>query len=182
MDSSELFNITDDEDSLIEGIPTVVVGWERAKKFNENSNIIEWKTDDLTYWVFSKRENNSKYTEKLKEFKELAIKRFLKSIKYSFFNILTAETEEKSEFCKKFLNGKSYFVSNNEILYSYNEDENCVYGLSLLDIAYEGGDISKIINRISSTGNIIRKAEDVPFSIKNMIGNSTYALPYIYSE
>jgi hypothetical protein len=68
------------------------------------------------------------------------------------------------------------------MIYSFNKQDNCVYGISLMDINYEGKDSDSILRLISSKGKQIKDVEDVPFSIRNLMGNLTYVLPYIYSE
>ena len=41
--NTELYNVVNDKDKLIDGIPTLVIGWEYTKKMYENANTITAK-------------------------------------------------------------------------------------------------------------------------------------------
>ena len=97
---SELYNVVSSKDSLIEGIPTLVVGWEFAKLNYPKVSVIDWKIEDGVYWTFGNRERRSAFEDRTKKFKEMAINQFIKSVEYRNVNILTSTNEEKTEFMK----------------------------------------------------------------------------------
>ena len=78
--ASELYNVTTERDSLIGGIPTLIIGWERAKSEYPDASIIDWKLDDDTYWTYGKYERRDKFEENTKRFGELALKKFIDKV------------------------------------------------------------------------------------------------------
>ena len=59
--NAELYNVVSDKNNLIDGIPTLVIGWEYTKKMFNNANILDWEIDRNTYWTYGKREKRNKY-------------------------------------------------------------------------------------------------------------------------
>ena len=135
-EDSELYNVTGDLDSLIEGVPTLIVGWEYTKKARPDANILTWEIDKDTYWTFGKRERRNRYEDCVKKFRELAIKRFIDSVKYRYINLLTADEEEKRAYMAMIRGGKTMDVYiYNDMVYVYDDG----YGHSGLRSAYPYG-------------------------------------------
>ena len=80
--NSELYNVVDNKDKLIDGIPTLVIGWGFTKKMYPNASILNWSIDNNIYWTYGKREKRSRYEENIEKFRQFAISNFIKSVKY----------------------------------------------------------------------------------------------------
>lgn len=181
---NELYNVVSSKDKLISGIPTLVVGWEYTKKLYANANILEWSIDRDTYWTYGKREKRNKYEENIINFKKLALTRFIKSVKYIYYSIITISNDER-EYILKLLSKDdgSYIYICNDIIYVLDSENNTVIGFSLKEIDYIGKDRKNIFHLIyKNTKNVIIDLKDtLSYDAKSMINGYNYVIPYLYS-
>jgi hypothetical protein len=178
--NTELYNVVNDKDKLIDGIPTLVIGWEYTKKIYENANILNWEIDRNTYWTYGKREKRNRYEENLEKFRELALYRFIKSVKYSYFNILIASNEEKEYVWSLIDTDGTYVYLNNDMVYAFDEQENKVIGFSLRDIDYLKKDRKKVLSKIYSNTNLIEVKDNLSWETKNALRNCSYVIPFLW--
>jgi hypothetical protein len=178
--NTELYNVVNDKDKLIDGIPTLVIGWEYTKKMYENANILNWEIDRNTYWTYGKREKRNRYEENLEKFRELALYRFIKSVKYSYFNILIASNEEKQYVWSLIDTDGTYVYLNNDMVYAFDEQENKVIGFSLRDIDYLKKDRKKVLSKIYSNTNLIEVKDNLSWETKNALRNCSYVIPFLW--
>ena len=72
LDIEPFFNVVDDENKLIDGIPTLIIGWDSVKSLYGDINILDKKVKDNIYWTFGKRERrNVMEKNKIKNVKEV---------------------------------------------------------------------------------------------------------------
>lgn len=181
----DLYNVVNSEDDLIDEVPTLIVGWDRVKSMYESVNILDWQIDENTYWTFGKRERRDRLEEDAVRFRNMSMKHLIKSVKYEYFNILTASKDEKKEFLSNLKSvGKKFVYIENNMLYIYDKQEDVVYGLSLMDIEYEGGNPNKILAILHKNENVefVKDSNDIPYSVKILLKNNRYIIPYLYSE
>lgn len=180
--NAELYNVVGDKDSLIDGIPTLIIGWEYTKKMFNNASILEWEIDRNTYWTYGKREKRNRYEENLDKFRKLALTRFIKSVKYQYFNILTISNKEK-EYILELLNDKStYIYMNNDMVYVVDTTENGVIGFSLRDIDYLEKDRKKILSKIyTNKDRVIDIKDKLSWETKNVLHNWNYVVPFLWA-
>jgi hypothetical protein len=181
---NELYNVVSSKDKLISGIPTLVIGWEYTKKLYANANILEWSIDRDTYWTYGKREKRNKYEENIINFKKLALTRFIKSVKYIYYSIITISNDER-EYILKLLSKDdgSYIYICNDIIYVLDNENNTVIGFSLKEIDYIGKDRKNIFHLIyKNTKNVIIDLKDtLSYDAISMINGYNYVIPYLYS-
>ena len=180
--NAELYNVVSDKNNLIDGIPTLVIGWEYTKKMFNNASILEWEIDRNTYWTYGKREKRNRYEENLDKFRKLALTRFIKSVKYQYFNILTISNKEK-EYILELLNDKStYIYMNNDMVYVVDTTENGVIGFSLRDIDYLEKDRKKILSKIyTNKERVIDIKDKLSWETKNVLHNWNYVVPFLWA-
>ena len=158
---NELYNVTDKKESLIEGIPTLIIGWGNVKHLYPNADILNWKINENTYWTFGKRERRNEYESRLDKFFDIAVCELDKRIVYRYINLLTATKEEKNALFGKLTNdSKKSVLKYYDMLYLTEESYNVVYGISLRDIDYEGKDRNCVLNIIKKNPNIAYIEED----------------------
>lgn len=152
---SELYNITDKKENLIQGVPTLIIGWQNAKKLYPDVDILNWKIDENTYWTFGKRERRNEYEEKLDKFLELSVSMLDKTTVYRFINLLSETNDVKKALLSKISSdSKKAALKYYDMLYITESDYNVVYGISLRDIDYEGKDRNCVLNLIKGNSNI----------------------------
>jgi len=183
MEDMVLYNIVKSIDDIDKTIPTLIVGWKKVNEYFPNVKILEWKINKITYWTFGRREKGERYVSDLEKFQKLCINNLYNSIKYEFFNVLIKEKEDKQLFfniLKNKENNKFIYIENN-MLYFYNNTD-VVYGISLTDIEYEGGDIKKFLSILYKNPTItIIKSTDIDYNVRMILNNRTYLVPYLFS-
>ena len=85
-----LFNVVRTIDNALPGIPTLIVGWQKAKSIYPKLDILDWHIKDDVYWTFGKRERNWYYEDNIRRFKENCLDFMGGEIKYAFFNIFSS--------------------------------------------------------------------------------------------
>lgn len=177
----EFFNSVKNKSELIQGIPTLVVGWDFCKKNYDNCDILDNKIDNLTYWTYGKREKRDQYDEMVLWFKNFSIKRFIESVKYEFINVLLLQEEKKDSFYSLFDGKKpnSYFAG--DMCYINKIGEDVVYGISLRDFSYIGVDSKKIARFIYRNSNVIDIKDKISQENKQYFINCKYTIPYLLS-
>lgn len=180
--NSEFYNVAKTKDELIDGIPTLIIGWSSAKEMYPNLKILDWKVDDLTYWTFGKRERRDRMEEDLEKFKKETMNHVIKSIKYKFVNLLTVSDNKKKRLFEliKDSSKKIVFV-NNDMMYIYHDGFDYVIGFSLRDIQYECGTVKKIFNIIENSENIelAKDKEIITYAMRRSLKDKLYLIPYL---
>lgn len=183
-EDKELYNIVSDKSELIEGIPTLVVGWEFTQFMYPDADIIDWQIDENTFWTFGKREKRSVYEDRCKRFREEAIDRYIKSVKYQFFSILTERNEIKEEFFKQVdaeKDVKVYLTGN--MLYVLMPSQKTVYGIYLNDISYIGKSVKQFLSIFHRMENVefVDISDTLSQDAKFAFRNCKYIIPYLVS-
>ena len=178
-----VYNVTSSKDGLIKGIPTLVIGWEFVKSNYPDANIIDWQIDNDTFWTFGSRERRSAYEKRLQEFKDIAVDRFIKSVKYVPFNILVESAESKKELFGIFdsVDYEKEVYFKNDMVYIYLPKDETVYGISFRDVEYIGKDLDKFIHKMYTLPNSEFVNKSIDKNIENealvKFRNSIYMIP-----
>ena len=178
-----LYNVVSDKDDLIEGLPTLCIGKEFTKKNYPNFRVIEFNVEDNVYWTYGPREKRNIYEERLNDFMEIAIKSFIDNFRYVFINVLISDKD--NDDCKKLMesikpeNNTTSFISGN-MVYVYNAENNCVYGVSLRDIGYKGKEPKKLLSMIFKNTRVINAKDDIPFEVRTAFIGNNYVIPCLY--
>ena len=170
---------------MIDGIPTLVIGWEYTKKMFNNASILDWEIDRNTYWTYGKREKRNRYEENLERFRQMSITRFIKSVNYRYSNILIADDDEKKYIFSLLENDKDvlYAYLSNDMVYLFDNIDNSVIGFSLRDIDYLGKDRKRVLSKIYYNKNVqlIDIKDCLTWETKNALRNCSYIIPYLWA-
>lgn len=184
IDIEPFFNVVDDENKLVDGIPTLIIGWDSVKSLYGDINILDKKVKDNIYWTFGKRERRNVMEVDVQKFKRKAMSITCNNVKYKFFNILTAKNDKKKSFylLLKDTRHKTIFSFNN-MLYIYIDGTDTVVSISLRDVDYIGGDVKKIFSTLYNN-KFVKVANDNELKDTNaklFFKDNIYLIPYIFS-
>ena len=180
-----LYNVVHNASELIPGIPTLIVGWERTKTEHPEASIIEWKVTDDIYWTYGKYERRDKYEANVKKFQEMAFKRFIDSVGYVFYDIITSDESRFDDFIDTLKADvtKTIYVTGN-MMYVFIDSMFKVLGISLRDCDYVNETYKKrIFSAIygNETVNLLKNDSTVTKEIRQKVRGRAYILPYICS-
>ncbi len=180
-----LYNVVKSETELLPNIPTLIVGWDKAKGLYPNASILNWEIDNMTYWTYGRRVKREKFEEDVDKFRKIVFDRVSKSVKYEFFSVLTATTEEKKVFYAHLKNDSpKYMLLKNNMVYIYAVDSNKTIGINLSDVDYEGGDRTKLLRSLFSNKKItiVKEQDYISSETRELINNKRYIIPYLSSK
>lgn len=181
----ELYNIVNDTADIIPGIPTLIIGWQRAKELYPEASIIEWKLDDDTFWTYGKFEKRDKFEENVARFNTLAFKRLNEYVLYFFYDVLLwGESKFKSFLEYLQSDTKKTIYVTNDMLYVRDIGDFKVIGLSLRDCDYLNEDYKKQIFSViykNENVHLLKKNEDIGKDVRYKIKDREYLIPYLFS-
>ena len=183
-DEKTYYNVVKSEENLIEGIPTLIVGWEKAKELHPEASILNWRIDDNTYWTFGKRVRREKNEEDIKKFKKMMLERVIEKADYWFFNVLTATKQEKINFNVALSDSRrKYVLISGEMAYVFFPETSETIGVSLYDIDYSGVGRDKILKLFEKNNatTIVKERDFVSFETRELITNKKFIIPYLSS-
>lgn len=156
-------------------LPTLIIGYEMAKKSVDNFNILEKHTNGTNiYWTFKRNERGVDYEDDLKAFYKTVVLDFCEDVKYQLLNFFTLniKTVKKLINFAKSDDKKLIYVENNRFLYVYCEKYNTVLGFSLSTAKFFGINPSKIVKLFKNNANnrFISDFSIIPYEIKYIIG------------
>ena len=179
-DDDPLFNVVDNINNIDKSLPTLIIGWEKAKEIFPEACILEWQINEKWFWTFGKRKRRNRFIEDTLRFKEMLINELIKELDYEFMDILTMTTDEKKLFMNLLKDNKkkSVVLKDNMVFILY--DNNKVYGVSLNDIKYKGNNTKIFIKQLYNNPSVEMLTNiDIPHSIYSKVRNAYYILPYL---
>lgn len=181
-EDKKFYNVVSNEGDLIEGIPTLIIGREKAKELYPNAPILDWKINDEVYWTYGKRVRRERNEDDIKKFKKLMLERLIKGADYWFFNVLTATKEEKIKFNITLMDStRKVVLISGDMAYIYYVDTHETIGVSLYDIDYSGVGRDKILKLFERNKSIkiINERDFISYETRDIITNKKYIIPYL---
>lgn len=183
-DESTYYNVVNSKDGLVPGIPTLIVGWEKAKELYPDASILDWKINDDTFWTFGRRVRRERNEKDIKNFKKLVLSKVIEKADYWFFNVLTADKEEKIKFNIALSDSRRKFVLvSGDMAYIFFPETSETIGISLYDIDYSGVGRNKILGLFKKNCSItmINERDFISYETRDLINNKKYIIPYLSS-
>lgn len=181
----ELYNIVSEPDKLISGIPTLVVGWETTKELYPDASIIEWKVDENVYWTYGKYERRDKYEVNVKKFNDLALKKFIDSVNYVFYDVILEGEDRFTKFIELLLcNAQKTVYITGDMMYIHIDYTKKVVGVSLRDCDYLGETYKKrIFSAMYNNPSVIllKNNDAISKEVRFKTRGRAYILPYLCS-
>lgn len=175
---SDFVLVTDSLTNVDLSLPTLIVGWEEAKSFFPEANILNHTIKDDIMWTFSPRERRNEYERDCEEFKRRTIKVLSKKINYKYFNIFAESCDNIKKVIRYIKKKQSIiFVTYNMLYLLYGEK---IIGFSLDDAEYIGIKKEKIINLIKGNKLIFNNSFLGEIDKRTFYDNNVI-VPYLYS-
>lgn len=158
-----------------EKLPTLIIGYDLAKKYIDDFNILKkYYPKQNIYWTFKRTERGVDYENDLKEFYKTVINEFCNKNKYIFIDIVNL----RFQVAKKMINfiksneKKIVFNENNRFLYVYSEKYNTVFGYSLATSDFFGVKPNKVLKLFKTDANneFVYDFTNIPYEVKHIIG------------
>jgi len=183
-DENTYYNVVSDEHDLIEGIPTLIIGWEKTKELYPDASILDWKVKDDVYWTYGRRVKRERNETDIKNFKKLMLSSIIEKADYWFFNVLTADKEEKIKFNIALSDSRrKYVLVSGDMAYVFFPETSETIGISLYDIDYSGVGRDKILNTFkrNTSTTMVNERDFISYETRDLINNKKFIIPYLSS-
>ena len=176
---SEIFNVVNSYDDIIQGVPTLIIGWENAKKYIPQVNILTKRYDNI-WWTFSKTERRCEYEDDIMEFFKFTILSRMNKIKYVYVDLVNFRLnsiKKMISFAKGSTHKVVFLTRNKNFMFIYSKQYETIFGISLTLCEYLGIYRNKVI-RLVKNGEFIHDTSFIDGDIRKVIGGNThYILP-----
>jgi hypothetical protein len=177
------FNVVESLDEIIQGLPTLIIGWDIVKEINPKADFIDKKISENIFWTFKKTERRDIFEEDLYNFINYSYNLLVNNIKYEFIDlILLTETQLKTIFKILKKSTKLIGYKYNNMLYLYSND--IIYGFDLKLVSYLGHNQETTFEKIKSYCLVFLEHNDILIEYKDiieMLNNEVKYIPYLYS-
>lgn len=176
VDFDLFYNKCDDISSADKSLPTLVIGYNKAKEIIKDFNILKksYKEQNI-WWTFLKTERMSDYISDLKRFSYEVISEVTKDIRYTNIDLINETPERKVRMLKYLLSDDKKLIYNHygKVLFVYSPKYKTVWGLSLYTLRYFGYNPKKITSLCKKNKNnvILNGMTEIPVNIKRMFYN-----------
>lgn len=177
------FNVVDSLDKIIQGIPTLIVGWKFIKDKFPNYNITERKLDSLTYWTFNKTERRDIFNDDLDSFTQECYNRLISNVKYIYVDPIQDTKSRIYKILRKIYKSNRIFAYRHEDMVYLSIDD-LIFGIDLKILSFIGFNTDKIIAKIKSISTAFLIDDDILIEYKNHIDNlddQVKYTPFLYS-
>lgn len=160
-------------------IPTIIIGWEKAKKNISGINILQkWYPEQNVGWTFSKTERGADYQKDIVTFCEWVLNNVISKSTYKYVDVINMTFEETKKFIRFIKSDipKFVFSDRGKFLFVHSRKHNRTYGLSLTTCSYIGIDKNKIINRILDNpyNNRVENFSAIPYTLRSKLGDKLH--------
>ena len=182
IEAPEDFNIVKSSSDLIDGLPTLIVGYDYVNKHYHDFDITNIKLEPNLYWTFKKTEKRDKFDEDLRWFIRKVYEDLTDKLIYLFVDPIQHKPRTLRKIVKKILSLNDVITyQHNEMFYVYSD--NLIFGIDLKLLHFVGLDINKIKYKIKSISNVFLIDDEILIEYKKCIetlNNRVRNIPYLY--
>jgi hypothetical protein len=180
---SEHFNVVKTIDEIIEGLPTLIVGYDTVNNLYPDFDILNICLEPNFYWTFKRTEKRDKFQEDLFWFMSKVYSDLIKDVKYIFVDFIQYSSRQLWKITRKILRLKNIvtFV-NGDMIYIYGE--NLIFGIDLKLLRYIGVNCDKIKNKINLISDDFLVGKPILIEYKlilETLENKVRFIPYLHS-
>ena len=179
---SEDFNVVQSLDDIIQGLPTLIIGWDYVKKNYPNYDIIDRKLSDNLFWTFKKTERRDFHEEDIYKFVLNTYAGIVKNITYHFVDPFMLTRKSIIKILTKLKSTKTIAYCHDDMCYIYFD--NIILGFNLSFLEFIGLNREKIIKRIIEKTSIFLSKDNIFIEYKQRVeslDNQVKYVPVLYS-
>jgi hypothetical protein len=177
------FKVVNSLDDIIDGLPTLIVGWDIVKTINPNADFIDKKLSENIFWTFKKSERRDIFEDDFYDFNEYCYGLLIKDIEYKFIDLIQLnENELKNTFRFIKKNGNVVGYLYNKMLYIFVEKT--IYGIDLNLLKYMDYNTDDVLYKIKSYCSVFLDNKEILIEYKDvidMLNNEVKYIPFLYS-
>ena len=180
---SDEFNVVTSLDNIIQGLPTLIIGFDVVNKKYPDFNILSKQLGPNLFWTFKRTEKRDKYEEDLTWFMSYAYQEFVKDLSYVFVDPIQYPLRSIKKILRKMeslTNPVAYY--NGRMVYVYGD--NITFGIDIKLLNFIGLKTEKIISKIKSKSSVFLDGDKIIIEYKKNVealGNQVRYIPFLYT-
>ena len=183
IDVSITFNVVEQIDDIIQGLPTLIVGYDYVNKYYPDFDITNIELETNLYWTFKRTEKRDKFEEDLEWFKNRVYSNLFKGVNYVFVDLIHYSNKLMWKVVRKIYSLKNKVsYATDDMIYIYCE--NLIFGINLRQLKYMCVDIDKIKSKIKLNSNDFLVGNKILIEYKKSVGRlgeQVKYIPFLYS-
>jgi len=179
---SEDFNVVQSLDKIIQGLPTLIIGWDYVRQNYPDYDIIDKKLSDNLFWTFKKTERRNVHEEDIYYFIQNCYNNLIKDIVYHFIDPFALTPKSIKKLLKKISSSKSISYHHENMVYIYIE--NFILGVDISLLEFMGFSREKILSKIKTKTSIFLNKDMIFIEYKHRVEvfeNQIKYIPFLYS-
>lgn len=167
-------------DEINKSLPTLIIGYNNAKKYIKDFNILKksYPKQNL-WWTFNKNERGVDFQDDIYKFALEAIDNIVDKVEYTYIDYVDCTFKKGKKIIKYLTLSSDYkvaYIDNNNFLYIYSPHFKRVWGFSMGTMMFYGvkpKSIEKVINKMQNT-RWIKNFSKIPIKVKRLIGDKIH--------
>lgn len=167
-------------DEIDKSLPTLIIGYNNAKKYIKDFNILKksYPKQNL-WWTFNKNERGVDFQDDIYKFALEAIDNIVDKVEYTYIDYVDCTLDRTKNIIKYLTLSSDYkvaYIDNNNFLYVYSPHFKIVWGFSMGTMMFYGvkpTSIEKIIKKMQNT-RWIKNFSKIPIKVKRLIGDKIH--------
>lgn len=179
---SEDINVVKSLDEIIQGLPTLIIGWDYVKKHYPDYNIVTRKLSDNLFWTFKKNEKRDLHEEDIYNFVQNCYDGLVNKVIYYFVDPFSLNRKSLVKLLNKVTDSKPISYYHDDMCYIYFD--NLILGIDLTFTEFVGISREKILNRINIKSSIFLTKDAIFIEYKQRVeslDNQVKYVPVLYS-
>ncbi len=176
------FNVVKSLDEIIQGLPTLIVGWDKLNSYFHDYNVLTRTVNDDICWTFKKNEKRDLYEEDLYYFTKKSYENLVKDIIYLYIDPIVFTKGMIKKIYRKLASADGIITYHHDnMLYIYCEK--IVFGLDLDMLKFIGIDVDKTLNkiRLNSKSFLEKNVIFIEYNFRmERLDNQVKYIPYLY--
>lgn len=180
---SQEFNVVESMDSIIHGLPTLILGFDYVNKHYPEFDVMDRKLSENLYWTVKRTEKRDKYEEDLSWFVTKVLTDLISEVSYIFVDPIQYNSRTIRKVIRKFHSMENKITyQNGQMLYIYAEK--IIFGVDLKLLKYIGLDYKKIKEKIIRKSLVFLTNDKILIEYKKTVeelDNQVRYIPYLFS-
>jgi hypothetical protein len=180
----ENFKVCRKIETIEEGLPTLIIGWDKTKEiYGDKVSILHKQIDENTYWTFSPKERKIDFDNDLDSFFIICYSKIGEKIHYIYIDLIHDSKKKIKKILRKIysLENPKIYIHKDRMVYIYSDG--MIFGIDLEIVNYIGIKKDKVItklNNLSGCRFIDMEIFNKYKTVMTKINNKVRLIPYLY--
>lgn len=183
VDVSDDFNVVESLGDIIQGLPTLIIGFDYVNKHYPDFDIMDRCLGDDLYWTFKKTEKRDEFQEGLTWFMSKVYSDLTKEVTYIFVDPIQYNSKTLRKIIRKINTiEKTTTFFHEDMGYIYGEK--FVFGVDFKLLMFMGLNVDKIKDKIKAKSSVFLGDEEILIEYKKPVTELDYPVryaPYLFS-